>query len=160
MHPWAAHAQLPAQTFEQLRQAITNGETVVVTDTAGRRTTGRVADVTADPPSLVILIPQRHTVPAETVAEIRRRDALWNGALVGAGVGAGLATWDYAIDPSEPGNGVVFAIAIGTGAAIGAGIDALTKGRLLYRTAPSTARVSLAPLVTRRTQGLLLTARF
>ena len=159
--PGVVHAQAPAHSFEQLRQALTIGQTIVVTDTTGQRTKGTLAEVIAVPPSLTIVGRGRRTFPADAVLEIRRPDGLWNGALIGAGVGIGLATWDYVIDPSEPGNAAVFGVSIGVGAAIGAGIDALRRGgQLLYRSGPLTTRFSVSPIVARRAQGLVLTAHF
>jgi hypothetical protein len=52
--------------------------------------------------------------------------------LVGAAIGTGLATWDYMIDPSEPENAVIFAVAVGLGTAIGAGIGAADLDRVRW----------------------------
>lgn len=91
-----------------------------------------------------------------------RPDPLWNGMLIGAAVGTGLATWDYLIDPSEPGNAVIFTVAIGLGAAIGAGIDALKtqpgkRGSSPFR---RTAAMHVAPVVGRHHKAVLLCIRF
>ena len=80
-----------------------------------------------------------------------RPDPLTNGALIGAAVGGGLAMVDYLIDPSEPGNAVAFTVAIGLGAAIGAGIDALIKPR-------RAGVVSLSPIIGKR-KGLRVSVR-
>ena len=96
------------------------------------------------------------------IKEIRLPDPLWNGILIGAAIGTGLATWDYTIDPSEPGNAVVFAVAIGLGTAIGAGIDELrTKGgKLLYASSRQTTTMRVLPLLERNRQGALVCIRF
>src|SRR4029079_2020075 len=108
---------------------------VVVTDDTGRKIRGKVEELS--PSSLIVVTkgPSRRTFVESTVTEIRRSDSLVNGALLGAGVGAGLALWDYLIDPSEPGNGVITVVSVGLGTAIGAGIDALVNkgGKVLYR---------------------------
>lgn len=91
-----------------------------------------------------------------------RPDPLWNGMLIGAAVGTGLATWDYLIDPSEPGNAVIFTVAIGLGAAIGAGIDALKSQRGNRGSSPfrQTAALRVAPVVGRGHKAVLLRIRF
>ena len=99
-------------------------------------------------------------VSESSVAEVRTSDRVWNGALIGAGVGTGLALWDYLIDPSEPGNGPIFAFAIGTGAAIGAGIDAWRGGRVVYRAGTRTRTIMVVPLAARTRRGVQVAVRF
>jgi hypothetical protein len=142
-----ATAQTVSSSFEELRQALKKGQTVVVTDTSGRRTKGKWGAL---------------TLTEDTVREIRATDPVRNGALIGAAVGTGLATWDYFIDPSEPGNGVIFTVAIGLGAAIGAGIDALVNrgGKLVYTAPRQTRRLTISPIVGRHRQGALVSVRF
>jgi hypothetical protein len=131
LFPGDARAQTVARSFEELQPILKVGQTVVVTDDSGRQTKGRLTDVS--PSALVVSTPDTRTFAEGTVAEIRSPDSLSNGVLIGAAIGAGLATWDYLIDPSEPGNAAIFAVAIGLGTAIGAGIDALHKGgKVLY----------------------------
>jgi hypothetical protein len=160
--PGAARAQTAATTsFEELRRILKHGHRIVVTDTTGQRVTGKVREVSTSPPSLVIAIPEPRTVRAEAIAEIRTVDCVINGALIGAGIGASLAVWDYLIDPSEPGNGAIFAVAIGLGTAVGAGIDALIDGRrVLYRSGAQKGRVTIAPIATRDRRGLQVVVRF
>ena len=100
--PSPAPAQTVANSFEELWQVLKKGQTVVVTDASGQRTKGKVADIS--PSSLVVFVPEARTFAEGTVKEIRAADPLSNGALIGAGIGTGLAMWDYLIDPSEPGN--------------------------------------------------------
>lgn len=158
--PSRAPAQTVANSFEELQQILTKGQTIVVIDATGPRTKGRVADVS--PSSLVVVIPEARTFTEGTVTEIRTTDPLRNGALIGAGIGTGFAMWDYLIDPSEPGNAAIFAVAIGLGAAIGIGIDALVNkgGRLLYASPRRTRGVTLSPLLGKDRQGALVSVRF
>jgi hypothetical protein len=131
LFPGDVRAQTVARSFEELQPILQVGQTVVVTDDSGRQTKGRLTDLS--PSALVVSTPVKRTFAEGTVAEIRFPDSLSNGMLIGAAIGAGFATWDYLIDPSEPGNAAIFAVAIGMGTAIGAGIDALHKaGRVLY----------------------------
>ncbi|MCU0256656.1 MAG: hypothetical protein MUF60_07915, partial [Vicinamibacterales bacterium] len=43
----ASMAQLPAQSFEQLRVLVAQGDTLLVTDETGREVTGRLTDLAA-----------------------------------------------------------------------------------------------------------------
>jgi hypothetical protein len=156
--PAVARAQPAAASFDELRQVLKPGQTVVVTDTAGRRIKGKLAEVSLSPPALRLLAPGGRTFDERSVREIRSPDTLTNGALIGGAVGLGLAIWDYLIDPSEPGNAAIFTVAIGAGTAIGAGIDALIDGRRLLYRAPR--RVALMPLASRHRQGVLVAVTF
>jgi hypothetical protein len=102
----------------------------------------------------------QETLPKAPIATAR--DPLWNGALIGAGIGAGFAMWDYLIDPSEPGNGVIFATGIGLGAAIGAGIDALLnkRGKVVSAVPRQTTGVTVSPAFGEDQQGVLVSIRF
>ena len=158
--PSPAPAQTLSNSFEELRQVLEKGQTVVVTDASGQRTKGKVADVSSS--SLVVLIPEARTFTEGTVREIRVTDPLSNGALIGAGIGTGLAMWDYLIDPSEPGNAAIFTVAIGLGSAIGAGIDALVNkgGKILYASRRQTRRLMISPVLAKDRQGAQVSVRF
>lgn len=158
--PSPAPAQTVAGSFEELRQVLKKGQTVVVTDASGQRIRGKVGDVS--PSSITVLIPDARTFGEGTVAEVRRANSWKKGALIGAGVGAGLAIWDYRIDPSEPGNAAITAVAVGLGTAIGAGIDALVNrgGKVLYRPRQRTPTMAISPLGRRGQQGVLVSVRF
>ena len=158
--PAAARAQTAAGTFTELRAVLKSGQTIVVTDTTGQRIKGSVRDVSASPPALVIDTPARRTFAENAVAEIRATDSWLNGALIGGGIGGGLALWDYLIDPSEPDNGAIFAVAIGLGTAVVAGIDALIGGRVLYRSGPQKRTVTIAPFAAAHRRGLQVLVRF
>jgi hypothetical protein len=159
--PDLAPAQTVASSFEELRQVLKNGQTVVVTDASGRRTKGKVVDLPSSPPSLVVLVAVTRTFAEGSVAEIRATDSLLNGALIGGGIGMGLAMWDYLIDPSEPGNAGIFTAAIGVGTAIGMGIDALRAGgRVLNRPRRQACGLTISPLAGKDRRGILVSIRF
>jgi hypothetical protein len=159
--PSPAPAQTVATTFEELRQVVKNGQTIVVTDTNGQRTKGKVRNVAVSPPSLVVLVPEARTMAEGTVAEIRTTDSLRNGGIIGGGVGLGLAMWDYLIDPSEPGNAAIFSVAIGLGTVIGVVIDSLAGGaKVLYRSRQQPRRLTLSPFAAQHRQGVLISVRF
>jgi hypothetical protein len=160
--PRPASAQAVAGSFEELRQILKNGQMVVVTDASGHRTKGKVRDLstTPTPGSVVLLVPDARTFAESAVSEIRAADSPATGALIGGGVGFGLALWDYLIDPSEPDNAAIFAVAIGLGAAIGLGIDALIDGKVLYRPRQPRVSVGIAPLIARDRRGVAVSVRF
>ena len=162
--PGPVPAQTVANSFEELRQVLKNGQTVVVTDAGGRRTKGQLADVS--PSSLVLFGPEARTFAEGTVKEIRGPDTLRSGMLAGLGVGAGAGLGMVAAMCADgPGCGPsvqVVGIAAGMGAAIGAGIDALlsNRGRVLYRSRRQTASLMISPLVAHRLHGVLASVRF
>lgn len=154
--PVSAAAQRPANSFDKLSQLIKPGDTVSITEADGGRVKGEVAEVT--PSSITLLIShngdrpgsansttkveERRTFPEAAVRRIVYRDSLWNGALIGAGVGT---LWGP-LGPSVslglvPGIGVGAAI----GAAIGTGIDALIT-EPVYESTQHTRSVTLAPV--------------
>lgn len=157
LFPGSAGAQTATHSFEELQRMLKVRQTVLVTDESGQEVKGRVDKV-----STASITVGGRLFSAAAIREIKLPDPLWNGMLVGAAIGTGLATWDYMIDSSEPGNAVVFTLAIGLGTAIGAGIDALrTKGgRLLYASPRQTVAIRLSPLLDGSRQGALVCIRF
>jgi hypothetical protein len=143
--PRLAPAQTVANSFEDVKRLLKSDQIVVVTD-ASKRTEGKVAETLAE----------------GTITQIRAKDPLWNGALIGGAIGAGLATWDYLIDPSEPGNAAVFTVAIGLGTAIGTAVDAMMNrtGAIIYAPPRRTRGLRLAPLVGKTRRGVLVSVRF
>ena len=91
----------------------------------------------------------------------QRRDSLWNGVLVGAGLGAlvGIAGSPLISDCSEcSGFNVPLTFGVlgaGIGAGVGAGIDAMRNSN-----APHRPRVQLSPVLSKDTRGLLAWIRF
>ena len=91
----------------------------------------------------------------------QRNDSLWNGVIVGAGLGAlvGVAGSPLISDCSEcSGFNVPLTFGVlgaGIGAGVGAGIDALRNSK-----APHRPHVQLAPVVSKDTRGLLAWIRF
>jgi hypothetical protein len=156
-----AQGQELAGTFDQLRVLIRPGDTLTITDASGERVRGKLADLSAT--TLVLDLSGLHrTLQVTEVDVIQKRgpDSLKNGALTGLAVGAGL--FGVAIGAATR-SGTYAAVGAlfygGIGAGIGAGVDALIEGqRVIYaRSASSTTRLSLAPIVTSSRKGVLLT---
>jgi hypothetical protein len=152
--PGKARAQAVAQSFDELQHSLRVGQRIVVIDDNGRTIKGTVRDWS--PASITV---GTATFDESAIRELRVSDRLWNGALIGAAIGTGFATWDYAIDPSEPGNAAIFTVAIGLGSAIGAGIDALVTGKVLYRPRQK-ASIAVLPLLGTMRRGALVAVRF
>ena len=97
-------------------------------------------------------------------APLQRRDSLWNGVLIGAGLGAlaGAVGGQAALECSEcAGFNVPLTFGVigaGVGAGIGAGIDAL---RHSHSAAPGTyGRVTVMPLLGRGRRAVVAAFRF
>ena len=153
LFPGSVRAQEPAESFDDLQHALKVGQRVLLIGESGE------AKGTVDKLSTSSITIGGRTFNEATVREIRLRDPWWNGALIGAVIGAGLATWDYTIDPSEPGNAAIFAVTISLGAAIGGGVDALKGGKVIYASPQRPAGVTVLPLLERRRQGVLVSFR-
>lgn len=139
-----------ARSFQDLSAQVEPGTTVSVIDTTGNEITGKIAEISSS--SLVLLVDgAERRFEATRVKRIERRDSLWNGALIGATIGA-VGGWIVAglggcpagdSDGRCPGTrAVVIIFQTGIFAAIGTGIDALIPGRTtLYvvPTAPASA---------------------
>jgi hypothetical protein len=173
LFPTSSRAQSPATTFDELRLVVKDGNDVVVTDSNGRRTRGRVATVGASSLDLAVekprfLILREHSHQGFTDSAVRtvtridsRREGAFIGFLAGfvsvvvAGCNSGDALeCDYARILGGP----IFG---GLGAAIGMLIDG-SINEVVYR---SDARVgpvtiTLSPALTTKSAGASLNLRF
>ncbi len=150
-------------TFSGLATVLGPGTTVIVTDTMGRRVKGPLTAL--DPDSLSLVTEGRlQRLARPDIWEVRQRipDSKANGALYGAMVGTGVALWDQFRDISEPLSAPIWALTVGVGSAVGAGIDALanTGSQVLYRSPQQARRLTIAPFVERNQQGVLVSVRF
>lgn len=151
-----------ARSFQNLRRTLKVGQTVRVTDTSGRQTKGKVAEVSAS--SLVISTgfqtPEKRTFAQDAITEIRASDPWWNGMLIGAGIG--MSPLFFGVDPSEQTTrAYITTISVGLGAAIGAVLDALTGSReVLYVSPQQRSDLTLSPVLGKDRQGVLVSVRF
>ena len=91
--PSGAIAEAPVPSFDQLATRLRVGDTVYVTDAAGREHKGTISDLSAS--SLALLVEKTpRDFPKANVHTIQSQqpDSLANGALIGLAVGAALAT--------------------------------------------------------------------
>jgi hypothetical protein len=164
-----AAAQEPVRDFSQLDTRLKPGDTVWVTDAQGREVKGHILSLA---PDQLTLEGGTKAFAAADVANIatRRHDSLGNGALIGLVVGAGTVAVACAasIESDEDAGWCALAALAygGIGAGIGVGIDAMIPGKkqVVYRAAGpggvSHARLSIAPVVTRRSKGLAVSFSF
>jgi hypothetical protein len=96
----------------------------------------------------------------------RKRDSLWNGLLFGLGAGTGACLLGFgSVENHDEGSiaaGYFCVVAIPAGAGIGVLVDALTHGKrdvYLSPTAPG-VRLSLAPVITPRRSGVVVSFAF
>ena len=160
-------AAAPAQTgAAEIRRRVKDGERVFIVDDQGRDWKGRIAGLGAD--GLTLLVgSQRADVPYSRIVRIDRpRDGVWNGALIGLGIGAGLgllgalaaAADDGGWGTPNPADVARIAPLVlgGIGAGIGLGLDAAIRHDTnLYRREGST-RISVAPALGRSSGGVAL----
>ena len=166
-------ARTPARSFPDLQQRLNRGATVYVIDTTGTETKGQIVDLS--PSGLILAVDGvQRRLEEETVRQVQSYgDSLWNGFLIGMAVATpGMLIADPTFEPcpnnpqmrcanSQVGQRI---LAVGMMGAIGAGIDALIRGRhQVYLAADQpaalTARVALAPRIGARTAALFVTVR-
>ncbi len=166
--PWLARAQGIAGSFEQLRLLVRPGDTVVVHDSGGGHTRGRIGALS--PATLVLQgrseTREFHEVDVRTISA-RRSDPLGNGALWGLGVGAVMGGLMVATmcngDPDCAGVGAIVALVYGgLGAGVGVGVDAMiTRPHVIYERSTGAARVGVGALLSRqRPVGAALSVGF
>lgn len=161
----------PPQSFRDLARVLKTGQTVVVTEQDGRKTRGKVLQVSAA--SLEVgLEKEQRRFGEGAVSEIKTQDGLGNGIGIGLAAGGGLGYLLAIIAGEVASNGSgssagPFLALIGSsvgGALIGAGIDSSIVGRPLYSARQSgrggSASLRLSPLLAPRRKGAVLSIAF
>jgi hypothetical protein len=125
------------------------GKPVFITTESGERVEGVAGQIT--PEAIVVSTPSGiRTVQYRELRRVQKRDALWTGAAVGAGIGAAMGIAVVANGECRPVScnaeetGFVFGSAI-YGALIGWGLDALVKGKTTVFESGSSTKIGLAP---------------
>jgi hypothetical protein len=142
-------AQAPVSSFSELKDRLTVGRAITVTDSAGRRTAGRLSEISEA--SLRLLIDgtvQTFFVQDVRLVQQRRADSLVNGLLIGGAAGAAYGVYWYIRDPNECGGRVCgsdLAAGAAVGAAIGLAIDAGIKNNITVYLAPGPAGTGHGP---------------
>ena len=155
-------------TFDRVAAQLKEGQGIDVIDVQGRRTTGDVVRVS--PSSLTIrtlrvgaggrVFTSQETFAPVSVRKINKRDGVWNGALigfvVGAGVGGMLAA-NYCETFCFPGAMVGFSGA--AGAAVGTVADTLHK-HALYSRRQTTSVAAITPVIAIERHGVQIAWRW
>jgi hypothetical protein len=170
--------QSATASFDALHAILDTGYEVVVRDAAGRKTRGRVSSISDDrivifregtTPLLRLTKPAvEHRFSADSVTRIDIVDSTWNGTLIGAAVGVGLAfgihQWEEsAVADSNDLKGLwtlaLGGISIAVSSGVGSLID-LSMNAPIYKRPSQTPRVSLVPLLGRERIGLMARVHF
>jgi hypothetical protein len=163
-----AEAQQLASSFEQLQVLVKPGDTISVTDSAGRELTGKIASLSSSSLALLVEGAQRD-LPERDIRTIRQRrqDSLGNGAKWGLGIGAGLGLTAGLALASGDGNAnalipIIALVYGGLGAGVGVGVDALIQSDqvIYFKPASFSAKITVSPLVTAQRRGVLLSFGF
>ena len=153
-----------AGSFGQLALLVEAGDRVTVTDDTGRMHTGRIVDVTSS--ALALLVDGvQHDFREVRVHTIRqwRPDSLKNGAWFGFAFGAALGATAFLPRYDLAGRyaAMFFGLHAAAGTGIGVGLDALMPSRqVIYQSAGSARRMTVAPLLGRHRRGLAVSLGF
>ena len=161
----ASLAEAQRVTFDRLALRLNQGDSVLVTDSDGRRWRGRIVDLSASTLALETDGLRRELNRGDvSIIQRRERDSLTDGAAIGFGSGlaiiVGLFAHHEAFD--DAGTVVFFSSLFGAaGAGIGAGLDALhEESQVIYRTAPSNRRLAVSPVLSPERQGVSVSLGF
>lgn len=170
--PPRVSAQTDSVAFADVRGLLERGDTVVITDSGGRKTKGALDEITDQAIAVVLhdnLGAERRVFAAPTVAAINRTDSLWNGLLIGAA--AGFAATEIFVrrecgprgsddECSAIASLVGWLTMVPGGAAAGALIDRAIGNQVVYRAPGGRTALSIAPMVGRRGGGVSVSLRF
>ena len=163
----AAAQAPPATSFDALGKRLQIGDRVWVTDVSGREIRGTLEKLSSD--GLVLVGPGPVRLTAGDIARIsaHEHDSIKNGALIGLGIGAGLASaWCIGAIADDSGDidakvecGEGFTVFPALSALIGMGIDGVIPGkrRVVYEAATT---VKVTPLISTRGKGLAVRITF
>lgn len=156
-----------AQTvsFDRLALQLNQGDRITVTDNEGRALHGRVVDLSSSMLSLQAGGLRRDLNGGDiSVIRRRQRDSLKNGAGIGFASGAGIAVvlLSRCGGLDHAGETLFYSSLFGAaGAGIGVGLDAMhEETRVVYRTAPSTRRLAVSPVLSPQRQGVAVSLGF
>lgn len=155
-----------ASSFDELRFLVKIGDPVTVTDSLGRRTTGRIAHLS--PVSLALLTrdgEREVSQPDVRTITRRRHGNLGIGAITGLVGGVVLGASLVAADCYECGSAAVLwgaGLLGGVGSGLGVAVSALTwRNQVIFdRPRASTAKVTVSPMLARDRQVIGLSIRF
>jgi len=161
-----AAAQTPVRSFAELQPLLKPGQTVIVTTDEGGKTAGQVVSILGN--QLEIRKGgTRYVFTEDAVGRIQHEDGVWNGSLIGIGVGVLLARAFVAKCrstpfPERPSGCETAELSYVwdplLGWLVGALVDDLIKKSLYVSPRPSP--IALTPLVGRGRLGVAVTIQF
>ncbi len=159
--PVFAQAQRRQPPLQEIDSKLQFGESIQVTQFSGERFDGRFGGIYGT--SLILLSDgPAQEIPETAIRQVkaRRADSLWNGALIGLGIGAGITAGMVIVLSDEEVQrrdklGVAMTAAIGAGA--GAFIDRLFKG---YSSVFEMPRISTRFTITKERKAFGLSVSF
>ncbi len=183
MVPFEANAQVVATSFRELQGLVRPGDTIEVTNTSGLKVKGRLGELT--PSALELLVRKTASdgreafVPQARMSErdvrqirLEHRDSVWNGAIIGAVIGAGpwlaFGTYAAAVGGGSCGSDsnvcpAVALVAGPIGAGIGALIDASKRKRETVYVQPAgqpSSSLQISPVLSKSASGIRMSLRF
>lgn len=155
-----AQAENRVELFSDLHKVLKVGQGVAVGDESGQMLKGKVEELL--PSSIVIRVKEGRGTRTQSFTEsqvtiIKRTAHIWDGAVRGAAIGAGIVA---AVSGHGTMPGSTYLAGAGVGAAIGLGIDAAFVPPTVYVSSSQKRRVQLTPLFTKDRAGMLATLRF
>ena len=160
--PAAAGAQAIAQSLDELRLKVRNGDVIYVRDETGKEQRAEIVNLTPEVLS-VSMGGARREFTDRSMLRIRQRrsDSPWTGGIIGACIGAGLgvlaasASEECSHNTGSSSCAGPVLMMTGLGMGVGLGIDALIQGRkVIYETPGRTARLVIAPSIENRGFGI------
>jgi len=166
-------AQTPVDSFTQLPGILKIGSVIYVEDETGQRTKGKLRELSGSSLVLVASGRQERSFPADRVVRVTRVDSKLNGFLIGFAAGAvpgvslgwGINQYCFNESPDHCPSAIFIAGGLlgALGGWIGWAIDGAINGETLVFSKPrasSTSRVRLAPVLTARGTGVVLSVTF
>ena len=156
-------ARGPVTAFAQLWTRVKTGDVVYVTGPDGAESIGVFQQVSDGSITLAAYGQLREMREVEVLRIATRGDSLWNGALIGAAIGASMGFGDALCDPRYPCGaehvvgGISGAVVFGL---FGASIDGLIKGRTTVYTRDGGRSVRVAPLIAPHRSGVSVSVAF
>jgi hypothetical protein len=163
------YSQTPAATFRELQAnpTLEQHETLEITEVNGITYKAKLTGI-SDQTITVMSQGTPRTLTETQVLEIRhrRRDSLWNGALLGlgAGLGAGIVAVTSTCPNDPECSAIATALFVPTfaagGAGIGALIDSLTRKHETVFSRSNSTKMYIAPIVGKKVAGVHVSLRF
>lgn len=158
-----------ATTFTDMERHVPPGTTVYVTTADGTEAKGKLATLSVSSMTVSLRNTTTRDFSEAEVTRVRVKDPLWNGMLIGAGIGSlsfalgdeGCSAPNASPDCIRVSRGAGIAIGTAMGAALGTVIDAL-RHRQVFRATRSTrgAALFIAPVVTPNMAAVRVSSRF